>query len=209
MNKKTRVTAQRHAFAAFILAALLTTSSVALSAAATGEFHAPEIPADARLPKNFRLTDANGKTRVLADWRGKVVALFFGYTQCPDACPTGLARAAQAVRLLGTAGKEVQVIFVTLDPMRDTPAVLREYPIAFHPDFLGLFAPPAQTPAVARAFRVFYRVNPGATPQTYTLDHGVQTYVYDKKGKPRLAISHAASAEEMAEDLRTLLAEKD
>jgi protein SCO1/2 len=161
------------------------------------------------LPRNFRLTDADGKIRALADWRGKVVALFFGYTHCPDACPTSLARAARAVRLLGAEGKKVQVIFVTLDPARDTPAVLREYPVAFHPDFLGLYVPTAQTPAMARAFRVFYRINPGATPQSYTLDHGVQTYVYDKKGTPRLAIPHAASAEEMAEDLRALVAEKD
>ncbi|MDR2165773.1 MAG: SCO family protein [Zoogloeaceae bacterium] len=170
-------------------------------------FHAPEIESPA-FARDFRLLDAGGKTRTLADWRGKVVLLFFGYAHCPDVCPTSLLRAAKAMTLLGPAAERVQVLFVTLDPKRDTPAVLREYTPAFHPSFIGLYASPQETPKLARDFRVFFRVNPGRAPDTYTIDHSVVTYAYDPMGKLRLAIGHDATPEEMAADIRTLLGER-
>ncbi|MCX8146459.1 MAG: SCO family protein [Azovibrio sp.] len=155
--------------------------------------------------EDFRLQDPDGKERSLADWRGKVVLLFFGYTQCPDVCPTALSRAARVMELLGADADRVQVLFVTVDPARDTAELLKEYPTAFHPSFLGLRTSVEKTAEVAKQFRVFYRINPGSTPSTYTIDHSVTTYAYDPQGKLRLAIGHDATAEAVAEDIRTLL----
>jgi len=167
-------------------------------------FHATEI-VDANFAQDFRLKDTNGKIRILADWRGKVVLLFFGYTHCPDVCPTTLLRIAQAVQQLGETAQKVQVLFVTLDPARDSPGVLREYATAFHPSFIGLYTSPQETQELTRNFRIFYRVNPGRSPKIYSIDHSVQTYVYDPKGRLRLAIGHDATAENIAADLKKLL----
>ncbi|MDR3323032.1 MAG: SCO family protein [Zoogloeaceae bacterium] len=171
-------------------------------------FHAMEIrdPQQSHpQAQDFRLKDAKGQERTLADWRGKAVLLFFGYVHCPDVCPTTLLRAAQAVALLGDNAERVQVLFVTLDPQRDTPEVLREYAPAFHPAFLGLYAAPEDTPKLARDFRVFYQINPGSTPNTYSIDHSVMTYVYDPQGRLRLSIGHDATPEEVAADIKKLL----
>ncbi|MDR3352367.1 MAG: SCO family protein [Zoogloeaceae bacterium] len=160
---------------------------------------------DPAFSPDFRLKDAEGRTHALADWHGKVVMLFFGYASCPDICPTTLFRAAQVMKLLGDDAKRVQTLFVTLDPMRDTPDVLREYTRIFHPDFLGLYTTQEETPRLARAFRLFFRINPGETPQSYTVDHGVNTYLYDPGGKLRLLIPHESPPEALATDIRTLL----
>lgn len=167
-------------------------------------FHATVLD-NPQFAQDFRLKDPSGRERSLADWRGKVVLLFFGYTQCPDVCPTALSRAARVMELLGPDAARVQVLFVTLDPERDTPALLREYPPAFHPSFIGLYTSVEETAQVARHFRVFYKINPGSTPSTYTIDHSVITYAYDPEGKLRLAIGHDAPAEAVAQDIRTLL----
>lgn len=167
-------------------------------------FHATEI-VNANFAQDFRLKDASGKMRTLADWRGKAVLIFFGYTHCPDVCPTTLLRIAQAVRQMGEAAQKLQVLFVTLDPARDTPDILREYTTAFHPDFIGLYTSPQETQELTHNFRIFYRINPGRNPNTYSIDHSVQTYVYDPKGHLRLAIGHDATAEDIAADLQKLL----
>lgn len=151
--------------------------------------------------------DANGQKRSLSDWHGKLVLLFFGYTHCPDACPTALLRAADVMDRLGEQGKRVQVLFVTLDPERDTEEVLRAYVPAFHPSFLGIYVPQAEVQELTGAFRVFYQRVPGTDGVSYSVDHGVDTYVFDAGGNPRLSIPYQATAEEMASDLRELLSE--
>lgn len=165
-------------------------------------FHSTDITG-ARFGQDFQLQDPDGKPRSLADFRGKAVMVFFGFTQCPDVCPSALARAAEVKRLLGGQADRLQVIFVTLDPERDTPAVLREYTSAFDPDFLGLYTTPENTRRVADEFRIFYRKVP--TGESYTLDHTATSYVYDPAGALRLAVPHAQDAASLAADLQTLL----
>ncbi len=131
--------------------------------------------------------------------------LFFGFTQCPDVCPTSLARAADVMRRLGPQAPRLQVIFVTVDPERDGPAVLREYPRAFHPSFIALHADPETTAATAQAFRVFYRKVP--TGSSYTMDHTATSYVFDPAGRLRLAVRHEQDAASVAADIDRLLRE--
>ncbi len=132
--------------------------------------------------RDFELQDSQGHTRTLADWRGRVVVLYFGFTQCPDACPTALTRAAAAMERLGTRADAVQVLFVTLDPERDTAPVMAEYTRAFHPRFIGLMADLARIERTANDFKVFYRKVP--TGGSYTMDHSTLSYVYDRDGLP-------------------------
>ena len=165
-------------------------------------FHASDIGA-MFTQADFRLTDHNGKTRTLADFRGKAVALFFGYTQCPDVCPTTLADLAQAVRLLGKDADRVQVLFITVDPERDTPELLAQYVPAFHPSFLGLYGDAQATAQAAKAFYVGYDKRP--TASGYNMDHSVGTFLVDPSGKVRLRAPHAQSADRFADDIRLLL----
>lgn len=155
--------------------------------------------------RDFSLQDPDGRTRTLADFRGKAVMLFFGFTQCPDACPTALSRAAEVRRLLGPQAERLQVIFVTIDPERDSAAVLKEYTHAFDPSFLGLRADAAGTAAVAKEFKVIYRKVP--TGSSYTMDHTAFTYVLDPQGRLRLAMRHEQSAADAARDVGLLLAQ--
>ena len=152
--------------------------------------------------KDFRLTDPDGKERTLADFRGKVVLLFFGFTQCPDVCPTALTRAAMVKKLLGPLGERFQVIFVTIDPERDTAPVMRAYTAAFDPSFLGLYGSAERTRALADDFKVYYKKVP--TGGSYTMDHSTLSYAFDTAGKLRLALRHDQSAEDHALDLRQL-----
>ena len=131
--------------------------------------------------------------------------VFFGYTQCPDVCPTTLATLAEAKRQLGADGERVQGVFVTVDPERDTPALLREYVPAFDPTFVGLYGDAAATEQVAKEFKVLYRKVPGSTPETYTMDHSAGMFVFDPQGRLRLFVSHGAGADALAHDLRELL----
>ena len=158
--------------------------------------------------KDFSLTDHNGQPRRLADFRGKAVVLFFGYTQCPDVCPTTLATLREAMTLLGEDAKRVQVLFVTVDPARDTPALLAQYVPAFHPDFLGLYADEKGTAAVAKEFKVFYARQPGSTPGSYSIDHSTGSYAFDPQGKLRLLLRHGETPNNVAADLKLLLAGK-
>ncbi|MFL6674657.1 MAG: SCO family protein [Massilia sp.] len=155
--------------------------------------------------KGFALTDHHGKPRTLADFRGKVVVLFFGYTQCPDVCPTTMAEMAAVLKQLGPAADKVQVLFVTLDPERDTQQLLAQYAPAFDPRFLGLYGTPDQTAKVAKEFKVFYSKVPGATPDSYTIDHTAGSYVFDTQGKLRLFVRNGQDPRAIAHDIRQLL----
>jgi protein SCO1/2 len=157
------------------------------------------------LGPDFRLTDHNGKERTLADFRGKVVALFFGYTHCPDVCPTTLSDMARALQILGADAQRVQVLFVTLDPKRDTPELLRGYVPAFNPTFLGLYGDAAATAKVTKDFKIYAAERPGRTPESYTVDHSAQTLVFDAKGKLRLMLGYGTAGEKIASDFRILL----
>ena len=158
--------------------------------------------------RNFALTDHTGQLRHLADYKGKAVVIFFGYTQCPDVCPTTMSAMAAAMKLLGEDAKRVQVLFVTLDPERDTRELLAAYVPQFDPSFVGLFADLATTAATAKEFKVFYQKQAGSTPQTYSIDHTASDYVYDPQGRLRLLIKHDESPQNIAADLGQLLAGK-
>ena len=158
--------------------------------------------------KALSLTDQSGKHRTLADFRGKVVLLFFGYTHCPDVCPTTLAELSQVMKMLGPAADRVQVLFVTVDPERDTPAVLSRYVTAFDPRFLGLYGDAAATRRAAKEFKVFYEKHDGPAPGEYSMDHSAGTYVIDPKGRLRLFVGNSKAAADLAHDIRTLLKEK-
>ena len=154
---------------------------------------------------DFRLADAEGRARSLADFRGKVVVLVFGYTHCPDVCPTTLADFSSAVKRLGPEASRVQVLFVTVDPQRDTPQLLREYVPAFHPSFIGLRGDDAATQKVTRDFRTYVNRNEKAGSTAYTVDHAAQSFVFDPSGRLRLVIGYGMEPEKIAKDLRLLL----
>jgi len=153
----------------------------------------------------FALKDAAGASRTLADYRGKVVVIFFGYTQCPDVCPTTMAELANAMVLLGADADRVQVLFVTVDPQRDTPKVLGAYVPAFDVRFVGLYGDAAATAAVAREFKVYYQKVPGPTPDSYSMDHTAGCYVFDRDGHVRLFLKNNMAAAQIAHDLQLLL----
>jgi protein SCO1/2 len=155
--------------------------------------------------REFSLTDPAGKTRTLADFRGKAVVVFFGYTQCPDVCPTTLATLAETMKLLGPDADRVQVIFVTVDPDRDTAALLSEYVPAFDKRFVGLRGDADATERVAKEFKVIYQKQPGATPTTYTMDHSAGLFLFDPQGRLRLYARHGEGPDALASDLRELL----
>ena len=159
----------------------------------------------ANYARDFRLTDFNGKPRTLGDFRGKVVVMFFGYTQCPDVCPTTMTDMAEVKRRLGPDGEKVQVIFVTLDPDRDTAEVLSQYVPGFDPTFLGLRGTREETAAIAKDFKVFYQKVPGKTETSYTMDHTAGSYVFDTEGRVRLFMRHAGGVDPIVADLRKLL----
>lgn len=156
--------------------------------------------------KDFALTDHTGKPRSLADFKGKVVTIFFGYTQCPDVCPTTLTEMKAVLEKLGPDAKRVQVLFVTIDPERDTQALLASYVPAFDSSFLGLYGDPQATASVARNFKVFYQKVPGKTPGSYTMDHSAGSYAFDPQGRLRLFVRHGQPLEGLVNDIKLLLA---
>jgi protein SCO1/2 len=155
--------------------------------------------------KDFQLTDHNGQTRSLKDFRGKVVVLFFGYTQCPDVCPTSMVELAEAKKLLGPDGDKVQGLFITIDPERDTPEVLKAYMANFDPGFLALRGTPEQVAVVTKEFKVFFRKVGGQTATSYTMDHSAASYSYDTQGRLRLYTRYGSGAQFLASDLKLLL----
>lgn len=151
----------------------------------------------------FTMSDAEGRDRTLADFRGNYVLIFFGFTQCPDACPTTLTRAADVKRKLGPEGKNVKVVFISVDPERDTAELLRDYLKAFDAEFVALRGTPEQTRAAAKAFSVFYEKAP--TGSSYTINHTAITYILDPQGRLRLGMRHSQEADDYVVDLRTLM----
>ena len=160
----------------------------------------------AEYARTLSLTDQNGQPRTLADFKGKVTVVFFGYTQCPDVCPTTMAELAQVKAALGKDGDRVQGVFVTVDPDRDTADVLKAYMSAFDPGFVALRGTPEQVAAAAKEFKVFYAKVPGKTEGSYSVDHPAGSYVFDAQGKVRLFVRYGSGAEALAADLKTLLA---
>lgn len=154
--------------------------------------------------KEFNLTDHNGKPRTLADFRGRVVTVFFGFTHCPDACPTTLAEMAQVVKELGRDGDRVQVLFVTVDPERDTQQALKQYVPSFNPGFLGLYGDAGATARAAKEFKVYYQKQP-VKDGGYSVDHSAGTYILDREGRLRLFAQYGAGAPAMLHDIRILL----
>jgi len=155
--------------------------------------------------KGFTLTDHTGKVRTLEDFRGKIVVMFFGYTQCPDVCPTTMAEMATVLKEMGPSADEVQVLFVTVDPERDTQELLSHYVPAFDKRFIGLYGDAAATAKVAKEFKVFYAKAPGADASSYTVDHTAGSFVFDKQGQLRLFVRHGQGPGLIAHDLRQLL----
>lgn len=168
-------------------------------------FQATDITG-AAFARDFKLTDHTGRVRELADFRGKVVAVFFGYVHCPDVCPTTLSDFARALEQLGAGAEQVQVIFVTVDPERDTPEVLKTFVPAFNPDFLGMYAEEAALRELAKEFKVVYQKTSVKGVDDYLIDHSAGTYVFDKQGNLRLLMSYGSSPDAIAQDLKVLLA---
>ncbi|HEX8988562.1 MAG TPA: SCO family protein [Rhodocyclaceae bacterium] len=158
--------------------------------------------------KDFALTDHTGKLRRLADFKGKAVVMFFGYTQCPDVCPTNMVTMKDAMQLLGSDAARVQVLFVTIDPARDTPQLLAQYVPWFDPSFIGLWGDEKTVAATAKEFKVFYAKVPGKEPGSYSMDHTASSYVFAPSGKLRLVVRHGETPQHIADDLRQLLAGK-
>lgn len=155
--------------------------------------------------QDFALPDADGRMRSIKDFAGKAVVVFFGYTQCPDVCPTTLQEIAEAKKLLGPDGDKVQGIFITVDPARDKPEMLKAYMANFGPDFIALRGSDEQTAAVAKDFKVYYKRVEGKTPGSYFMEHTAASYVYDPQGRLRLYTRYGSGAQALADDLKLLL----
>jgi protein SCO1 len=155
--------------------------------------------------KDFELTDHNGQVRHLKDFSGKVVIMFFGFTQCPDMCPTTMLELAEIKKNLGKDGDRLQALFVTVDPERDTPEILKAYMTNFDPTFLALTTTPEKLAELAKDYKVYYKKVPGKTPTSYTMDHSAGSYVYDTKGQLRLFTRYGTGAAALTQDIQQLL----
>ena len=155
--------------------------------------------------KEFAIKDHNGQLRKLADFTGKVVVVFFGYTQCPDVCPTTMAELVEVKRLLGKDGERLQPLFITVDPQRDTPELLKAYMANFDASFLALRPAPAELPAVAKDFKIYFKKVPGASATSYTMDHSAGSYVFDTQGQLRLFTRYGSGAPVLAADIALLM----
>ena len=193
---------QRRIFLSALMAALVT----ALVACNPDKpsFKAIDITG-ADYARGFTLSDHNGQTRSLSDFKGHVVVVFFGYTQCPDVCPTSMTELAEVKRLLGDQGDKLQGVFVTVDPARDTPEMLKAYMANFDPSFIAFIPSPEQLAVVAKDFKVYYKKVDGKTPTSYTMDHSAGSYVFDAQGNLRLFSRYGSGPQALAEDIRTLL----
>lgn len=186
---------------------LLAAAAAALAAACTEskpQFAGVDI-SGAEYGKDFRLPGLDGKVRTLADFKGKLVAVFFGYTQCPDACPTTMVELAEAKKLLGAQGDKLQVVFITVDPQRDTPEILKAYMANFDPTFIALRPDEQQLAQVAKDFKVYYKKADGGDAKNYTMDHTASTYVFDTQGRLRLYERYNSGPQVLAGDFRKLL----
>ncbi len=161
----------------------------------------------AEYAKDFSLPDQDGKVRTIKDFAGKVVVIFFGYTQCPDVCPTTMSELAEVKRSLGADGDRLQGVFITVDPERDTPEILKAYMANFDPTFVGLTGTPEQLAAVAKDFKIYYKKVDGKTPTSYTMDHSAGSYIYDTKGALRVYSRYGSGAQALQSDVKALLAQ--
>ncbi len=187
----------------WILPALLLLASL-LAGCGSDTFHATDITG-ADFARHLQLTGHDGKPHSLADFRGKVVVVFFGFTHCPDICPTTLAKLAQVSKRLGDEGGDLQVLFVTVDPDRDTPEALSRYVTAFDARFIGLTGDAAAIARTAKEFKVVYQKQPGETADSYSVDHSSGTFVFDREGHVRLFVRHDQSVDDWVHDIRQLL----
>lgn len=188
--------------------ALLVSAGGMLTACSKGkpEFRGVDI-SEVDYARDFPLPDHNGQPRSIKDFSGKVVVVFFGYTQCPDVCPTTMQEMAEVKRMLGKDGDRLQAIFITVDPERDTADMLKAYMGNFDPSFLALRGTPEQTAAVAKDFKIYYKKVDGKTPTSYTMDHSAGSYIYDTQGRLRVYYRYGSGVEALAADVRTLLDE--
>lgn len=199
---------KRNALKTIATCAILAGAGVFLTACSKGkpEFRGVDI-SEVEYARDIPLPDHNGQQRSLKDFRGKVVVVFFGYTQCPDVCPTTMQEMAEVKKMLGPDGDRLQSIFVTVDPERDTPDMLKAYMGNFDPSFLALRGTPEQTAAVAKDFKIYFKKVDGKTPTSYTMDHSAGSYIYDTQGRLRVYYRYGSGAEALAADVRTLLKE--
>jgi protein SCO1/2 len=188
-----------------LCSALLAASSLPGCKDAAPSFKSTDITG-ADYGKSLTLTDVGSGRKVsLEDFRGKLVLVFFGFTHCPDVCPTTLLKAAEVKKQLGADGDKLQVLFVTVDPERDSPEALAKYVPAFDPSFIGLRGDASETSKAAREFKVFYQKVPNRDGTSYNVDHTAASYVLDREGRLRLFVRHAQPVEEIVSDLRQLL----
>lgn len=186
---------------------LLWIAALLLGCSQPVHFNATDI-SGADWGKDFQLTDSHGQQRRLVDFKDKAVVVFFGYTQCPDVCPTTLSTMRDTLARMGDSASRVQVVFITLDPARDGAPMLGDYVAAFHPSFIGLYGDEATTAATAKDFKVFYSKHPGSSADSYSIDHSTSSYAFDPQGRLRLLIRHGDTPENIAADLKLLLAGK-
>lgn len=186
----------------FLLVLALVSASLIGCGEQNVRFNATDITG-ANYGQDFELVDSHGQLRMLEDFRGEVVMIYFGFIQCPDVCPTALMRAVEVKDALGPSGDKFRVVYITVDPERDTPEIVSAYLAAFDPGFVGLHPTMEELPEVAKSFRVFYRKVP--TGDSYTMDHTATSFVYDTQGRLRLAVSHSMEVAPIVEDVRTLL----
>ena len=186
------------------LGAALVALCVAACGPASPKFQGSDVTG-VSFGRDFHLTDHTGKPRSLADFRGKAVVVFFGYTQCPDYCPTTLSELAATMTKLGPDAARVQVLFVTVDPERDTPALLAQYVPAFDPSFIGLYGDAEATARTAKEFKIVYQKQPGKTAGTYTMDHSAGSFIFDPQGRLRLYVGYGQGADVFEHDIRELL----
>jgi protein SCO1 len=193
-------------FGRIVLVAMAAAIFLSACAPAKPAFNALDITGAPGFGTDFKLTDHTGTPRTMADFRGKAVAVFFGFTFCPDVCPTTLSEMKQVMEKLGKDSERLQVLFVSVDPKRDTKEVLSKYVPSFHPSFLGLVGDADATAKVAKDFKIIYRIQPGKTPDSYTVDHSAGTLVFDPKGQLRLFIDYGRlNADQIAADIKRLL----
>lgn len=195
----------------------ITIKSIAISAAFAGAMAlfaacTPQQPVfssvdvtGAEYAKGFELTDHNGQVRHLSDYAGKVVVLFFGYTQCPDVCPTTMSELVEVKKALGKDGERLQGLFVTVDPERDTPELLKAYMANFDPSFVALRTTPDKLVALAKDYKIYFKKVEGKTPTSYTMDHSAGSYVYDTQGRLRLFTRYGSGPKPLTDDIRQLL----
>ena len=199
---------KRNAIKIIAASALSISAGAILSACSEkkAEFRGVDVTG-ADYARDLPLTDHHGQPRQIKDFAGKVVVVFFGFTQCPDVCPTSMQELAEVKQMLGKDGERLQGIFVTVDPERDTPEVLKAYMANFDPTFLALRGTPEQLAAVAKDFKIYYKKVDGKTPTSYTMDHSAGSYVYDTAGRLRIYSRYGSGAQALASDIKVLLGE--